>query len=163
MQFMGFGGAADTTGLTDALAAKHVHGVLYQDVNDPRGIGLLMFSESPDYFVEDMRLFLNRSPFAELVPKPEYTMLGRTYAIGYEPDLDETLIFRPQRRVCDLTLPWAIWYPLRRAGLFEQLSAQEQNVILMEHGGIGRSFGRAVLALIFGSRATGWTRMTTTL
>ena len=38
-----------------------------------------------------------------------------------------------------------IWYPLRRAGSFEQLSAQEQNVILAEHGGIGRAFGRAHL------------------
>ena len=34
---------------------------------------------------------------------------------------------------------------MRRAGSFEQLSAQEQNVILAEHGGIGRSFGRAHL------------------
>ena len=65
-------------------------------------------------------------------------MLGRTYAIGYENDLDETLVERPRRRVCDPELPWAIWYPLRRAGSFEQLSTQEQNVILAEHGGIGR-------------------------
>ena len=40
-------------------------------------------------------------------------------------------------------LPWAIWYPLRRSGAFEELSAQEQRVILMEHGGVGRSYGRA--------------------
>jgi chlorite dismutase len=72
-------------------------------------------------------------------------MLGRTYTLGYEPDLDETLIHRPIRRVCDPALPWVIWYPLRRAGTFEQLSAQEQNTILMEHGGIGRAFGRANL------------------
>jgi hypothetical protein len=39
--------------------------------------------------------------------------------------------------------PWAIWYPLRRAGSFEQLSAQEQRTILMEHGGIGHAYGRA--------------------
>ncbi len=42
-------------------------------------------------------------------------------------------------------MPWAIWYPLRRAGSFEQLTAQEQRVILMEHGGIGHAFGRAGL------------------
>lgn len=39
-------------------------------------------------------------------------------------------------------MPWAIWYPLRRSGSFEQLSGQEQRVVLMEHGGIGRAFGR---------------------
>ena len=39
--------------------------------------------------------FSRRPPFGDLTPKPEYTMLGRTYAIGYEPDLDEALITRP--------------------------------------------------------------------
>jgi chlorite dismutase len=72
-------------------------------------------------------------------------MLGRTYAIGYEQDLEETLVERPRRRVLDPSLEWAIWYPLRRAGSFEQLSRKEQNAILMEHGGVGMSFGRAGL------------------
>jgi chlorite dismutase len=105
----------------------------------------LTYSESPDYFVNELRTFLTQTPFGDLTPKPEYTMFGRTYAIGYEPDLDETLITRPRSRVTDPELPWAIWYPLRRAGSFEQLSTQEQNVILSEHGGIGRAFGRAHL------------------
>ena len=72
-------------------------------------------------------------------------MLGRTYAMGYEPDLEHTLIKRPRQRVCNPEWPWAIWYPLRRSGTFEQLPAQEQRVILMEHGGVGRSFGKAGL------------------
>ena len=72
-------------------------------------------------------------------------MLGRTYAIGHEQDLDETLVERPRRRVLDPELRWAIWYPLRRAGSFEQLSRKEQNTILMEHGGVGMAFGRAGL------------------
>ena len=42
-------------------------------------------------------------------------------------------------------LPWAIWYPLRRSGEFEGLSADEQRTILMEHGGIGAAYGRAGL------------------
>ena len=70
-------------------------------------------------------------------------MFGRTYALGYEQDLEQTLIHRPRGRVQDPGLPWAIWYPLRRAGAIEGLSAQEQRVILMEHGGVGRSYGRA--------------------
>lgn len=72
-------------------------------------------------------------------------MLGRTYAIGYEQDLEQTLVERPRRRVLDPALRWAIWYPLRRAGSFEQLPRQEQNTVLMEHGGIGMAFGRAGL------------------
>ena len=36
-----------------------------------------------------------------------------------------------------------MWYPLRRSGRFEQLPAEEQRKMLMEHGGIGRAYGRA--------------------
>ena len=72
-------------------------------------------------------------------------MMGRTYALGHETDLADALITRPRGKVCDPALSWAVWYPLRRAGSFEQLSAQEQRVILMEHGGIGHAFGRAGL------------------
>ena len=86
-------------------------------------------------------------------------MLGRTYAIGHEHDLDETLVDRPRGRVLDPELRWAIWYPLRRAGSFEQLSRQEQNRILMEHGGVGKSFGRRGSATTSGSRATGSDRL----
>jgi chlorite dismutase len=115
------------------------------DINDPYGVALLTYSEDPAYFVENLRAMLQRSPFKELALKPDYTMLGRTYTIGYEPDLVDALISRPIKRIVDRNLPWAIWYPLRRAGSFEQLPAQEQNVILQEHGGIGRAFGRAGL------------------
>jgi hypothetical protein len=145
MQFMAFGGCPDSTVLIEALQAAGVRGVLYEDINDPLGVALLTFSEVPDYFISDMRRFYNRAPFAELVPKPEYTMLGRTYSLGYEPDLEEALIKRPLRRLADPSLPWAIWYPLRRAGSFERLTPDEQRVILMEHGGIGRAYGRAGL------------------
>lgn len=145
MQFMAFGNCPASAEVAAALAAAQVRGVLYEDINDPQGIGLLTFSETPDYFIGDMRRLLNQPPFSQLTPKPEHTMLGRSYALGYEPDLVEALITRPTRRVLDPALPWVVWYPLRRAGSFEQLSAQEQNVILMEHGGIGRSFGRAGL------------------
>lgn len=145
MQFMAFGDVKDTQTLAWALESNQIDGVLYEDINDPRGVGLLLYSESPDHFVGELRAFLGRPPFGDLTPKPEYTMLGRTYAIGYEQDLDETLITRPRSRVTDPELPWAIWYPLRRAGSFEQLTTQEQNVILAEHGGVGRAFGRAKL------------------
>jgi chlorite dismutase len=145
MQLLAYGGAHDTAPLVDGLRQAGLPAVLYEDLNDPQGVALLSFSEDPEAFLVDLRPFLKRPPFSQLTPKPEYTMLGRTYARGYEPDLEQALIDRPRRRVCDPALPWAIWYPLRRAGSFEQLSADEQRVILMEHGGVGRSFGRAGL------------------
>jgi chlorite dismutase len=146
MQLHAFGGAGGATpSLVAALESAGVVGVLYEDVNDPAGIALLTVGETPDLFVAELRSFLQSPPFAELEPKPELTMLGRTYAIGYEQDLEETLVGRPRRRVLDPSLQWAIWYPLRRAGSFEQLSRSEQDAVLMEHGGIGMSFGRAGL------------------
>jgi len=145
MQLQAFGGATNTARLVSALEGAGVEGVLYEDVNDPAGVALLTLSESPDAFVDDLRSFLLAAPFSELERKPELTMLGRTYAIGYEDDLEETLVERPRGRVLDPELRWAIWYPLRRAGSFEQLSREEQNRVLMEHGGVGMAFGRAGL------------------
>ena len=145
MQLHAYGDARDTARLISALGEAGITGVLYEDVNDPTGVALLTVSESPETFVLEYRTFLQSSPFAELTAKPELTMLGRTYAIGYEQDLEETLVNRPRRRVLDPALPWGIWYPLRRAGSFEQLSRREQDTVLMEHGGIGMAFGRAGL------------------
>jgi chlorite dismutase len=145
MQLHAYGGARDSAALTSALEAAGVSGVLYEDVNDPTGVAVLTLSESPEAFVAEYRSFLRSAPFSELEPKPEHTMLGRTYALGYEQDLDETLVERPRRRVLDPALPWAIWYPLRRSGSFEQLTRREQDTILMEHGGIGMAFGQAGL------------------
>jgi chlorite dismutase len=145
MQLHAFGRAHHTRALAAALDDAGVEGALYEDVNDPTGVALLTLSERPEAFVSEYRAFLQAGPFAELQPKPELTMLGRTYALGHEEDLVETLVDRPRRRVLDPSLPWAIWYPLRRSGTFEQLPRKEQNAILMEHGGIGMAFGRAGL------------------
>jgi chlorite dismutase len=141
MQFMAFGGCADAAPLADALARAKISGVLYEDVNDPRGIGLVTFNEDPDYFLDRVRPVLNGPGFSVLIQKQEYTMLGRTYAIGYEPDLADTLLQRPRRTVLNPEWKWALWYPLRRSGKFTQLPADEQRVILAEHGAIGMSFG----------------------
>jgi hypothetical protein len=146
MHFLAFGGCADTGLYVKRLERASFPGVLYEDLNDPGSLGLLTFSEDPADFIYWLRPLVGERPFSDLKPKPEYTMLGRTYSIGYESDLESTLITRPIRRVTDPTLPWAIWYPVRRSGAFEGLSSDEQRTILMEHGGIGRAYGRADLA-----------------
>jgi hypothetical protein len=141
VQFLAFGGSMDSSQLVPALADSGLTGVLYEDVNDPHGVALLMLATDPAVFVDRARSLLNKPPFASLVQKPEYTMLGRTYAIGYEPDLKETLLDRPRRTVLNPAWMWSVWYPLRRSGKFSQLPPDEQRVILAEHGAIGMSFG----------------------
>jgi chlorite dismutase len=143
MQLVAFGGSTSTSALVSALEAAGIAGVLYEDVNDARGIALLSFAEDPAFFLDKVRPLLNDGPFAPLTQKPEYTMLGRTYSLGYEPDLIDILLHRPRRTVLNRDWPWAIWYPLRRSGRFAQLPADEQRVILAEHGTIGMSFGAA--------------------
>jgi len=145
MQLHAYRGAPETADLVETLESAGVEGVLYEDVHDPTGVAVLTLSEDPGLFVGQLRDLLRAAPFAGLEPRPELTMLGRTYALGYEQDLEETLVGRPRRRVLDPALPWAIWYPLRRSGSFERLSRKEQDAILMEHGGIGMAFGRAGL------------------
>jgi hypothetical protein len=141
MQLLAFGGCADVRPLAETLSTGGVSGVLYEDVNDPRGVALLTFGQDPGVFLVGVRRLLNAPPFASLALKPEYTMLGRTYAIGYEPDLQETLLDRPRRTVLNPAWTWGVWYPLRRSGRFAQLPPEEQRVILAEHGTIGMSFG----------------------
>ena len=143
MQFLAYGQCRNTGSLAETLEEAGIEGVLYADINDPQGVGLLTFSEDPDFFVTRLREQLNKPPFTELMPKPEFTMFGRTYALGYENDLEETVITRPRRKVLDPEWAWAVWYPLRRVKTFETLPEREQQIVLREHGGIGFTFGRA--------------------
>ena len=141
MQLFAFTNCTDVAGVTRQLAAARFESVLYQDRNDPRGIGLLTLSRDPNTFIDEVRPVVNTGVLAGLTFRPDLTMFGRTYSLGYEPDLREVLIDRPRRTVLNPNWNWAVWYPLRRSGRFAQLPADEQRVILAEHGTIGMSFG----------------------
>jgi chlorite dismutase len=141
MQLLVYGGCRDGKVLADVLASAGVEGAVYEDANDPHGVGILTVTKDPNFFVSTLRGVLNGRPFESLVAKPELTMLGRTYALGYEPDLTEAIFHRPRRTVMNKDWPWAVWYPLRRSGRFAQLPPDEQRVILAEHGAIGMSYG----------------------
>ena len=143
MQLLAFGDCRDAQDVAQHLARSTVPSVLYEDVNDPTGIAILTVAENPLAFVDEMRPLLNAGPCATLTPKPSFTMLGRTYSLGYEPDLRDVLIGRPRRTVLNPAWRWAIWYPLRRSGKFVQLPDEEQRTILAEHGAIGMAFGAA--------------------
>ncbi len=146
MQLQTFGGCGGAKPLVRALEASGMEAVLYQDVGDPRGIGVLAMSEDPTFFVGAFRELLNAEPFAGLHLKPELTMFGRTYSSGFETDLEDWLLRRPRRTVLNPAWPWAVWYPLRRAGAFARLSGQEQSAVIREHSVLGHAYGDADLA-----------------
>jgi hypothetical protein len=146
MQFLAFGGCSDAGAVVSHLANAADATVVYEDLNDPRGIAVLTVSEDPNVFLNRVRPRLTSGAMSGLSLKPEFTMFGRTYSLGYEPDLMEVLIDRPRRTVLNPDWPWAIWYPLRRSGAFAQLPADQQRTILAEHGQIGMTFGAADFA-----------------
>jgi chlorite dismutase len=139
-------GCLDPKPLVSALEASRIEAVLYRDVNDPRGVGVLAMSEDPAFFATGFRDVLNTEPFGGLALRAELTMFGRTYASGFEADLDDWLLQRPRRTALNPAWPWGIWYPLRRVGGFARLSPQEQGTIIREHSVLGRAYGDADLA-----------------
>jgi hypothetical protein len=130
--------------IISGLARAGVGSVIYEDVNDPFGIGVLTFSEDPADFVDKVRPVIGG--LAGVTLRPEFTMLGRSYASGYEPDLEDWLIRRPKATVLNEEWRWAVWYPLRRNGAFARLEPREQGPIMREHGTIGKSYAAADLA-----------------
>ena len=146
MQLQVLGGCGDPKPLVRALEASRLEAVLYQDVNDPRGVGLLAIHEDPTFFVNGLRSLLTAEPFVGLVLRADLTMLGRTYSSGFEPDLEDWLLHRPRRTALNPAWPWAIWYPLRRAGAFARLSPEEQGAVIREHSVLGHAYGDADLA-----------------
>lgn len=146
VQLLVFDGCSNTQALINELTQSQFDGVLYADINDPTGVGALTFSENPDFFVSDLRRILNERAFYDLKLKHEFTMLGKTYSIGHERNLEDWLLKRPKRVLLNPENSWGIWYPLRRKGEYALLPGEEQGKILMEHGVIGRAFGEANLA-----------------
>jgi hypothetical protein len=146
MQLQAFGGCGDAKALAASLERSQIDAVLYGDLHDSRGVGVLSFAKDPAFFVTRLREVLGAEPFVGLARKPELTMFGRSYSSGFEPDLEDWLLRRPRRTVLNPAWPWALWYPLRRTGAFAKLSPQEQSAILREHGTVGRAYGDADLA-----------------
>jgi hypothetical protein len=143
MQLLAFGDCPNARAVATHLSGAAEAVAVYEDLNDPRGIAVLTVSQDPNVFIDEVRPRLTSGPLAGLSLKPQFSMLGRTYSLGYEPDLREVLIERPRRTVLNPDWPWAIWYPLRRSGAFSQLPAEQQRTILAEHGQIGMAFGAA--------------------
>jgi len=107
---------------------------------------------NPDFFVNTVRPLSQRGPFAELVLKRNNTMMGRTYALGHEPNLEEWLMDRSRRAVTEPEWPWAVWYPFaaRRVnrsprGNKRLFCASTEPSAMHRHGGLcARTFGCVV-------------------
>jgi hypothetical protein len=143
MKFTAFGGCREPQATAEALGASGLEGALYLDANDPQGIGVMIPSEDPELFVGKLRSLFNSPPFATLEHKSEFDMLGRSYSIGYEPDLEDTLLIKPRQKLTNPAFPWAVWYPLQRSKKFQTLPEDHQRRILAEHGTLAKRFGVA--------------------
>ncbi|UJR80292.1 chlorite dismutase family protein [Sandaracinus amylolyticus] len=132
--------------LARALIDAGVPHVLYADTNSPSGLALLTWSEDPAHFVDRVRPVFHEGTRRRLVQRHDHTMIGRTYSLGHEPDLEHGLLRRPVEYVLHEGWDWAVWYPLRRSGAFEKLEKHDQSIVLREHASIGMAYGRADLA-----------------
>ena len=132
--------------LAALLKRRNLPSVIYEDVNNPHGLGVLSWSEDPLDFATKLRPVFGEHEAASLSLLREYTMLGRTYSSGFETDLEYWLLRRPRETVLNEAWPWAVWYPLRRSGAFERVEPREKGAIMREHAGIGKAYGAQDLA-----------------
>ncbi len=143
LQLQAFTGVRDAGELVAALERRGAEGVVYEDVADPRGAGVLLIDEDPDRLATLARELAGGEAFEALERVPRMAMLGRTYGSGREPDLEDWLLTAPRRKLADPRSGWAVWYPLRRTGDFYRLDDAERGRILGEHGRIGGIFASA--------------------
>jgi hypothetical protein len=134
-----------TRALGASLRERRIPAVVYADTMDPRGAGLLTWNEDPAHFVTRVRPLFS-DVLGDVSLRNDFAMIGRAYASGYEPDLEYTLLRRAIEHAVDPQYPWAVWYPLRRSGMFAKLPDSEQSEILREHGQIGLAYGKTGLA-----------------
>lgn len=148
MQLLVFDAPATTStehlihGLGALLREKKIAGVVYADTMSPRGIGLLTFAEDPAHFVTHVKPLFDAPLLANVIHRPSFAMLGRTYSTGHEPDLAHVLLRRPIDNVMNESFPWHVWYPLRRTGGFAKLEPLDQSHILREHAALGMAYGQ---------------------
>ena len=143
VQLQVFTECLDATPVVEAVRDSGHDAAVYANVNDPRGVGVVMMNEDPAIFAGSARDMLTRPPFTTLTPVPAFTMFGRTYAQGREADLEDFLLYKVRRNVLNPKTPWAVWYPLRRIGAYNRLPRADQGKIMMEHGMLGRRYGEA--------------------
>ena len=141
LQLHVFEDCSDPNNIVEILEKSNLNAVLYADINNPTGIGVLFIVEDPAVLATEVRdLLAGLQQAANLSYRPEMTMIGRTYSSGREPNLEEWLLNKPLQNALNPNFPWAIWYPLRRKSEFYRLEHRERGRILGEHAMLGRSY-----------------------
>lgn len=131
--------------LKKQLETRDVSSVVYDDVNNPRSIGLLTWSTDPSHFVKVVNPILQMGGIGDvLTPRPRWTMFGKTYANGHEPSLVDFLIEKVPRNATRADAPYAVWYPMRRSGDFYMQSPEDQCRMLLHHAAIGKAFAEVL-------------------
>ncbi len=141
----GHSGDGLASGLATLLRDRHIPGVVYADTQDPHGVGLLTWSTDPAHFVKAVRPLFAKAELAAASMRQGWSMIGRTYGQGHEPDLAHVLLQRPVDQVTNEAWPWHVWYPLRRTGAFAKLPPEEVGPMMREHAQIGMAYGQAEL------------------
>lgn len=141
LQLHVFEDCLDPNNIVEVLEKSNLNAVLYDDINNPTGIGVLFIVEDPAVLATEVRyLLVGLQQAANVSYRPEMTMIGRTYSSGREPNLEEWLLNKPLQNALNPDFPWAIWYPLRRNPEFYRLEHRERGRILGEHAMLGRSY-----------------------
>ena len=141
LQLHVFEDCSDPNNIVEVLEKSNLNAVLYDDINNPTGIGVLFIIEDPGVLATEVRdLLVGLQQAANVSYRPEMTMIGRTYSSGREPNLEEWLLNKPLQNALNPDFPWAIWYPLRRKSEFYRLEHRERGRILSEHAMLGRSY-----------------------
>ena len=141
LQLHVFADCSDPNNIVEILEKRNLNAVLYDDINNPTGIGVLFVVEDPAVLATAARdLLVELQQAANLSHRPEMTMIGRTYSSGREPNLEAWLLNKPLQNALNPDFPWAIWYPLRRNPEFYRLEHRERGRILGEHAMLGRSY-----------------------
>lgn len=136
-----FQDCSDASAVIDTLEESRLNAVLYDDFNNPTGIGVLFIVEDPAVLATEARdLLAGLQRAANVSYRAEMTMIGRTYSSGREPNLEAWLLNKPLQNALNPGFPWAIWYPLRRNPEFYRLEHRERGRILGEHAMLGRSY-----------------------
>lgn len=136
-----FENCLDPSPIVETLEERHLNAVLYDDFNNPTGIGVLFITEDPVVLTTEARDLLGEfQQVTNSLYRAEMTMSGRTYSSGREPNLEEWLLNKPLQNALNPEFSWAIWYPLRRNPEFYRLEHRERGRILGEHAMLGRSY-----------------------
>ncbi len=123
MQLLVFTDCADLTPIGGPLEHLELDCVLYKDLNDPQGIGLLALADDPDDLVQDLRDVLSARVFRVLMQRHELTMIGRCFSAP-NGSLEE-----PSAVLGNGDWPWAVWHPMRGTAELSALDESKQRQV----------------------------------